>query len=99
MRAQALRQLAYSDPQRFPVLLDSAAVGALSRYSILAAFPDDALWQDANGTVHSSADEPAASNGFLNAFEQRWRARPVLQSPADTHAALPFRGGWIVFLG
>jgi anthranilate synthase component I len=99
VRAQALRQLAYSDPRRFPVLLDSAAVGALSRYSILAAFPDEELWQDASGTVHSSGDEPPAGIGFLDAFEHRWRAQPELQIPADTQAALPFRGGWIVFLG
>jgi anthranilate synthase component 1 len=96
---QTLRQLAYRYPQHFPVLLDSAAIGSLSRYTILAAYPQAALWRDAHGTAHSSGGlEIAANQGFLTALESAWRA----QSSPRQHAAdgaLPFRGGWIVFLG
>jgi anthranilate synthase component 1 len=99
LHPQVLRQLAYSDPQRFPVLLDSAAVGALSRYSILAAFPDGALWQDGSGALHSSGSGSASGNGFLDAFERAWRAQPARASAANVDTALPFRGGWMVFLG
>ena len=42
---EALRRLAYRDPDSFPVLFDSAARGPLSRYSILAAYPQAALWR------------------------------------------------------
>ncbi|MGC2462429.1 MAG: hypothetical protein WA446_15880, partial [Steroidobacteraceae bacterium] len=52
--ADTLRRLAYSDPEAFPVLLDSAASGPLSRYSILAAYPQAALWQDGRGRLHAT---------------------------------------------
>lgn len=97
--AQALRQLAYRDPEHFPVLLDSAAVGSLSRYSILAAYPRAALWQDTDGSLHASADLPVIpGQGFLSALENAWR----IESTGGRHASgetLPFRGGWMVFLG
>jgi len=54
-----LRRLATEFPDRYPVLFDSAADGPLSRMSILAAEPREAL---------SSGQE-----GFLDALERRWR--------------------------
>ncbi|HEV7136846.1 MAG TPA: aminodeoxychorismate synthase component I [Steroidobacteraceae bacterium] len=78
-----LRQLAVRRPERYPVLLDSAADGPLSQRSVLAAFPTGALWLDAQGRLHAQGSSAAAmltpglegsgSSGFLAALE-RWIA-------------------------
>jgi anthranilate synthase component 1 len=94
-----LRQLAYADPQSFPVLLDSATVGPLGRYSVLAAFPQAALWQDTQGTVHASGQVKAGAGGFLKALEVAWRAEHCDEGSSDGAEPLPFRGGWVVYLG
>src|ERR1700681_1631618 len=98
--ADVLRRLAYSDPESFPVLLDSAARGPLSRYSILAAYPQAALWQDGRGRLHTTGMPAPATSGFLSALEAAWRSQGRAQ-PAEQGAAAPgpFRGGWVVFLG
>ena len=98
--ADALRRLAYSDPESFPVLLDSAARGPLSRYSILAAYPQATLWQDGRGRLHTTGMPAPATSGFLSALEAAWRSQGRAQ-PAEQGAAAPgpFRGGWVVFLG
>jgi anthranilate synthase component 1 len=111
--ADSLRRLAYSDPEAFPVLLDSAARGPLSRYSILAAYPQAALWQDAAGRLHASGLPLPQPSGFLRAFEAAWRTEGGGEGSEDRSAARladdgidaaaaaagPFRGGWVVFLG
>ncbi|HEY5020767.1 MAG TPA: hypothetical protein VII17_07090, partial [Steroidobacteraceae bacterium] len=70
-----LRRLAYTDPSTFPVLFDSAASGPLGRYSMLAAYPDAALWQDGHGRLQSWGlnDAHRANQGFLGALEELWR--------------------------
>src|SRR5271154_1649185 len=76
-----LRRLAYNDPEHFPVLLDSAAVGPagrslgrpLGRYSILAAYPQSSLWLDARGVVHASGHDICVAGGFLRSLEATWR--------------------------
>src|SRR3974390_3361419 len=96
----ALRQLAFQDPQRFPVLLESAAVGPLGRFTVLGAFPREVLWQDGAGRLHGSGAEAGGSTGFLAALETAWRRERQAQPPAGSVLAeLPFRGGWLVFLG
>jgi anthranilate synthase component 1 len=99
--ADTLRRLAYSDPEAFPVLLESAASGPLSRYSILAAYPQGALWQDGRGRLHASGMPLPHASGFLSALEAAWRSQGgedrgggAAGSPVG-----PFRGGWVVFLG
>jgi anthranilate synthase component 1 len=96
---EALRRLAYGDAGAFPVLLDSAAVGPLGRYSILAAYPDGALWQDAQGALHAEGLRAALppDGGFLRAFAQAWRAEAGSEGLAS--ASAPFGGGWLVYLG
>jgi anthranilate synthase component 1 len=95
-----LRRLAYSDPESFPVLLDSAAIGPLGRYSILAAYPQSAVWLDARGALHTSGHSVPEEGGFLHSFEAAWqreaggRITDQVQQPR-----LPFRGGWMVYLG
>jgi anthranilate synthase component 1 len=102
----SLRRLAYSDPQAFPVLLDSAASGPLSRYSILAAYPEATLWQDGNGQLHAAGMPLPRGRGFLSALEAAWRADPVTGGgvaggtlSAAARGPGPFQGGWMVFLG
>jgi 4-amino-4-deoxychorismate synthase (2-amino-4-deoxychorismate-forming) component I len=93
-----LRRLAYCDPNSFPVLFDSAATGPLGRYSILAAYPQAALWQRSDGLLCTAGLELATrQHGFLGALDELWRAAPA-PAPSAT-AAGPFRGGWVVYLG
>ncbi len=107
--AEILRQLAYVDPDRYPVLLDSAATGTNGRYTILCAYPRDVLWQDQSGSLHGNAGGESSPRGFLAALDQAWCRERVLQRPGVAGAPDdpplrgpfrgPFRGGWIVFLG
>src|SRR5690606_11994067 len=83
---------------RYPVLLDSAAEGALSQVSLLAALPRGMLWLDAGGQLHQRGGLPELpANGFLGALEAQWRGARHLgaQRPPE----LPFAGGWFVYLG
>lgn len=87
--------LAALDPLRYPCLLQSVAVGgARACWDVLAAFPQASLQLDADGRVR---DENGADCGddFLAALDARWRAE---QQPAAPQT-LPFRGGWVLFLG
>ncbi len=104
--ADSLRRLAYSDPQAFPVLLDSAASGPLGRYSILAAYPEATLWQDGSGRLHATGMPLPRAGGFLNALEAAWRTDSVAGAGVPgggvrggAHGPGPFQGGWVVFLG
>ncbi|MFI4914290.1 MAG: aminodeoxychorismate synthase component I [Steroidobacterales bacterium] len=97
-----LRQLAYREPLRYPVLFDSASTAAgdrrrLGRYSILAAFPHGAIWLDAARQLHGSGTLTAGA-GFLNTLERCWRAEAQVEQDSNG-MGLPFRGGWVVFLG
>ncbi|HEV7713980.1 MAG TPA: aminodeoxychorismate synthase component I [Steroidobacteraceae bacterium] len=89
-----LRRLAARFPDRYPVLMDSAAVGPLSRTSILAAFPRAALWLDAQGQVHTEG-VTLPKTGFLDALEQWWLSERTEWEPG----AQAFHGGWTIFLG
>jgi len=89
-----LRTLAARAPGSFPLLLDSAAAGPLSLASLLLAYPTAALWLDPGGRLHGEGMRPQGT-GFLQALEHWWRSEQV--PPADP--ALPFAGGWAVFLG
>ncbi len=95
---QALLNLAARWPERYPVLLDSAAEGALSKMSVLAALPRGCLWLDARGGVHTSGElPPVSASAFLPALDAHWRraAAGAVARPAT----LPFGGGWFVYLG
>ncbi|HTQ36745.1 MAG TPA: chorismate-binding protein, partial [Steroidobacteraceae bacterium] len=94
----ALLRLAAAMPERYPVLLDSAAEGPLSRSSLLAALPCGMLWLDARGGVHTSGQlPPLATRGFMAALDAQWRA--AAGDAAGPAAELPFGGGWFVYLG
>jgi len=91
-----LGELAARFPERYPLLLDSAATGPLSEASVLLAHPSAALWLSADGTLRSQGMEPEGS-GFLGALDAWWRREQVEAAPGQ--AALPFCGGWALFLG
>ena len=82
-------------PERYPGLLESGgdARGARARFDILPI---------ANGERLAASDEGlegphAASGTFLGALETWWQ---TLKWPrAAERAALPFLGGWLVYLG
>jgi anthranilate synthase component 1 len=94
----ALLRLAALHPARYPVLLDSAAQGALSQTTLLAALPRGVMWLDARGGVHTSRDlPPLEADGFLAALEAQWRA--AASGAAARPETLPFGGGWFVYLG
>ena len=90
-----LQRLAARLPQRYPFLLDSAAAGPLSQASVLLAQPTAALWLTPDGRLEARGMQPQGDT-FLGALEAWWRAE---QQPPDPAAALPFTGGWAVFLG
>jgi anthranilate synthase component 1 len=80
-----LLELHASKPDRYPAFLESAAQGGqgdLGRYDILFAFPQQEI----------AADNSGAS--FLSLLDAAWQA----ERRDTTDRALPFRGGWFVFL-
>jgi len=92
----ALRTLAATEPGQFPVLLDSAAQGALARYSVLAFEPRASLSRDSRGKV-TGQGVSLVPGGFLDNLEA-WYRRESRPRPASA-PPLPFMGGWMVHLG
>jgi anthranilate synthase component I len=90
-----LRRLAARLPARYPMLLDSAADGPLSRTSVLLAEPSAALWLDADGRLGAEGTV-VQGNTFFSALENWWLAERETgtEAPAD----LQFAGGWAIFL-
>lgn len=95
MPGSVLRELASRFPERYPVLMDSAAEGPLSRFSILAAESSAALWIDAEGVVHSEGVSLPTGQGFFHALEQWWLRERTPWAPG---APPPFAGGWTLFI-
>jgi anthranilate synthase component 1 len=93
-----LRRLAARHPERYPLLLDSAATGPLSRSSVLLAEPAGALWLSAAGRLCAEGTAPRGA-GFLEALENWWLAERVPDGASGAGQELPFAGGWAVFLG
>jgi anthranilate synthase component I len=88
-----LRRLAARLPARYPMLLDSAADGPLSRTSVLLAQPRAALWLDAQGKLNAEGTVIQGST-FFSALESWWLAEREATEQGD----LPFAGGWAIFL-
>ena len=81
------------NPHRYPHLLQSTAQG---RYDILFAFPGASLLLDADGKLDTPATVDACSSDFLECFDSWWRSE---QLASGVNQALPFSGGWFVYLG
>jgi anthranilate synthase component 1 len=99
MPLEALRQLAYADPECFPLLLDSSASGSLGRFSVLTAYPQGALWLDRHGQVHHEGlGSVSAQLGFIAALELLLQRERVALGAGACSGAEPFQGGWVLFL-
>ena len=94
----SLRTLAATEPERYPVFFDSAATGPLAHYSLLAGEPRAALFRDAHGKLSGQGMTPAAG-GFLDNLESWYRNEVRAATPDSLEKALPFLGGWFVYLG
>jgi anthranilate synthase component 1 len=82
-------------PERYPGLLESGgdAPGAGARFDILPIANGERLVASGEGVEGPHA----ASGSFLGALQSWWQA---LEWPRATErAALPFLGGWLVYLG
>ncbi len=83
-------------PEKYCAFLESAASGApLGRFDILFAFPQEALTLRPDGTLDGPTVATAPSSRFLDSFDRWWQA---LREPMPA-CELPFRGGWLVYLG
>jgi anthranilate synthase component 1 len=93
-----LLALAAQRPDLFPILLDSAALGALGRYSLLAVMPRARLllWGDGRLECQGVA---LRSRDFLGALDEWWQCERHGGGSDRSAGALPFRGGWMVYLG
>jgi anthranilate synthase component 1 len=91
--ARDLLALAAAHPRRYPCLLESVVTSARSRHDILFAFPQDALALHADGHVRDAAGNDRGAD-FLDALDREWRG-----ARASTGNAMPFSGGWALFLG
>ncbi len=92
-----LRTLAARQPELFPALFDSTALGPLGRYSVLAAAPAAALWLRGDGRLESRG-VTVRSPDFLDGLDEWWQAQRRAPAADAEDQALPFRGGWIVYL-
>lgn len=87
------------NPERYPFLLQSAVVAeprpVTARYDMLFAFPGDsyALWADNHITRNG---EPYSEGDFLQLLDRLWQDHQIR---IPDSRALPFTGGWFVYLG
>ena len=91
--ADALLSLHAAWPERYPVLLETAAHRGRG-HDILMAFPGEELTLRADRTLAGSPHLCSAP-GFLAALDRWWLAT---QTPVSA-AGLPFTGGWFLYLG
>ncbi|MCF6217848.1 MAG: aminodeoxychorismate synthase component I [Gammaproteobacteria bacterium] len=83
-----LAAFSYQNRKRYPYLLQSVAHGtAIARFDILFSFPGDTL-QLSTMTQHAD---------FLADFDEIFSAQQCADESVT--AALPFYGGWFVYLG
>jgi anthranilate synthase component 1 len=97
----ALLHLARLEPERYPVLFDSASLGQQGRYSMLVATDGGCLQQSPDGVLAMNGLPRAAqlpSSGFLQALGQWWRHESESGELLATAIDLPWCGGFAVFL-
>jgi anthranilate synthase component 1 len=90
-----LLALAAARPERYPALLESAALGPAARWDILSAFPEDSLTL-ARGRGVRDADGRDRGARFLDTLDTAWLAQ---HDGGGVAAELPFVGGWLLYLG
>lgn len=81
-------------PQRYPMLLESAAGGTRhSSWDILHVHDGSGIVLDHQHHLRTQSGEPLAG-GFLDALDGQWR----MAGPIAAHDELPFHGGWALYL-
>ncbi len=91
-----LLPLVAAQPKRYPGLLESVARGTpRARYDIAFAFPEVALRLDVAGDVRDARGRHVGTR-FLHELDRVWQAERLLH---DATSELPFRGGWLLYLG
>jgi len=79
-------------PTRYPVLLESTAIGhSLGRFTLLLAAPGRSLRLDRNGNLHGAGD----GDRFCERLDSWWQRERGAAPPAPW----PMTGGWFLFLG
>ena len=91
-----LLALAAANPQRYPGLLESVARGnPRARHDILFAFPQQRLQLDAAGATRDGSGQRIEGR-FLDALDRAWSSARITR---DDDSGIPFRGGWLLYLG
>jgi anthranilate synthase component I len=94
-----LRRLAARNPERYPLLLDSAATGPLGERSVLFAAPRATLALLPDGRLEA-VGITARGAQFLGALESWWRDEHAAQRlPAREDDPAQFAGAWALYLG
>ena len=87
------------DAQRYPYLLKSSATRQNNtQYDILIACPQYQLTLDADKSLHCSDNDVELSSSFLDTLEVLFQKDKCAEKGNDSKDALPFTGGWFVFL-
>src|SRR3546814_3077821 len=82
-------------PQRYTVLLESAASGGRQAcWDILHVHDGGGIVLDHQYHLHTLDGDPL-DGGFLAALDAQWRAA----GPLPAHRDVPFQGGWALYLG
>jgi len=90
--ADTLLRLHRLRPDRYPVLLESAATGTpQGRYSLLLAAPGERLLRRGDGTLEG----PGKGRRFLERLDDWW----ARERSAPGRPDWPFAGGWFLLLG
>ena len=100
-----LLHLQSADPARFPLLLESVAGGARSRWDLLLCTDGTGLELGADRVVRR-LDGDAVPGGFLDALDRDFAAAraegatppPLEAETPEAGDGLPFRGGWALYL-
>jgi anthranilate synthase component 1 len=83
-------------PERYPVLLESVSGAArLGRYDVLFAVPGQRLQLRPDGSLDGPC-APPGGRSFLGSLDAWWSSE---RGAEQASGALPFSGGWFVYLG
>ncbi|RMH19633.1 MAG: aminodeoxychorismate synthase component I [Gammaproteobacteria bacterium] len=96
-----LLELHAHKPERYPCMLQSSAFNTVTgRYDILFAFPQSALILQDQKTLFldPAGEQQPLSQGFLTEFDN-WFEETARKQEGIRETALPFTGGWCVYLG
>ena len=89
-----LRALHRQQPDRYPFLLESTAIGPeLGRFDILFAFPGEELVLEQFAALDGPGSESATN--FFDALDAWWQK----ERRDESDSPLPFLGGWFMYLG